>query len=118
MKIKTMKTRRKKRSRKIPFKGEIFHSKFEIGVFQVLLEYFERSEFSRQKEYHDDRRKHTCDFYFEEHKAWVECSSYTSQKYMRKIEKKRKWIEERGENFWFINNISELKKHLDLFFNK
>jgi hypothetical protein len=111
-----MRRRRNKRSRKIPFNGEIFHSKFEIGVFQVLLEYFDRSNFSRQKKYHSDGRKHTCDFYFEEYKAWVECSSYTSKHYLKKIDTKRKWVEDKGENFWFIDNITSLRKHLSTFF--
>ena len=103
------------------YKGIKFHSKLEREVYKVLLKYFNESngDFERQKLYFPNR-KFTCDFYFGNLNppTWIEVSNCMLKKNIRRLNKKRKWIESRNEIFLHVSDPLVLEGHLYNFFNK
>lgn len=87
--------------------GIWFRSTLEASVYDRLLEKFPNTEIVTQKRY-NKTTKHTCDFYLPLFHAWIEVSNYTSYNYLQNIEKKRNWVKQINENFFFIKSSKEV----------
>ncbi len=96
------------RGRPITINGLYFRSQLEYGMYQILLDHFNEDEIEHEKRYSKDTR-HTCDFYVPKLKLWIEVSNYSDAQYMKNINRKRGWIENRHESFVFIQSQSKLK---------
>ena len=83
--------------KKTEFNNVMYDSSFEALVAKVIYENFDL-EVKRQYRY--SNTKMTADFYFPDIDLYIEVSSFNSDKYLNKIDLKRKMV----KNFLFINN--------------
>ena len=104
------------------YDGDGFDSDFEsfcaTRLNMFLENIIEEHKLSYQVKYFEHKR-HTCDFVLEYNNTvyWIEVSTYNLQvnkKYAKKIEIKRNWINERGDNnvFIFVNNKREMNSFI------
>lgn len=104
----------RKSRRKVIVDGLEFDSKFESNIYAILLQFFEAKYIKRQVLYFKDRL-FSCDFVIVDYfpiPIWIECSTYKSKKYLAKIERKRKWIEQRNQHFIFFNNLRSTRMYI------
>ncbi len=87
--------------------GKSFRSNIEAKVYKYLVDKFGPPAIELQKRY-NIKTKHTCDFYIPSLKVWIEVSNYTDYNYLKNIKKKEKWVNNRGEKFYFISSSKEL----------
>lgn len=89
--------------------GVRFHSKIEAACAKVIFELYDIEEIEFQKPYHQfhgDQR--TCDFYIRPLDLWIEISSFNDEKYLQKIWRKRKIV----DNFFFAQTPIQLQQFL------
>lgn len=84
-----------------------FRSTLEANVYKELIKIIKPEEVVTQKRY-NNRTKHTCDFYVPYYNLWIEVSNYVDSKYIKTINKKRRWISKLGEDFIFIKHPTEI----------
>jgi len=105
------------------YEGDGYDSEFEshcANKLESVLENIDPSlyELNKQVKYFSNKR-YTCDFVleFDSIKYWIEVSTYNlefNEKYAKKIEMKRKFIEERGDTFIFLNSKTDLNNFLKI----
>lgn len=108
------KKKKYRKSKKIIVDGLEFDSKFESNIYNILLEFFDAKYIKRQVKYFHDRL-YTCDFVIVDYfikPVWIECSTYKRKRYLAKIERKRKWVNERGHYFVFFNGLRTAKAYI------
>lgn len=94
---------------------EFFHSQFELDCWNLIKDNIPESRIERQKKYLDTS-KMTVDFYFPDIKLWLEVSSYNINRkagYKKRLEYKKKVVEQKNEKFQFANSFKDLNVLLE-----
>lgn len=99
----------------VEHKGYKFRSILESKCYDVVEEFTHRRGFTFQcqKTYPQSKTNHSCDFYVNEIKLWIEVSGIQTETYRTRIQRKVGWVDELGENFIFAKNAEQLKEILN-----
>lgn len=102
---------------KVIHEGKRFDSKLEFDCYWMVREFFDEQMITRQVRYPHNARM-TADFVVQQHKLWIEVSSFKARKYLDKIVGKRKAVETIGNTLMFASSPGDLRKQLEKFLNR
>lgn len=94
-------------SGKIVLKNNAICGSYAEAYYYLLLKN-NKINFKHQKRYGKGMGRSTCDFYIKEYNMYIEVTSYNKNfkywfRYLRKIIKKKHFVEKNGGNFVFLN---------------
>jgi len=87
-----------------------FPSIREANTYQLLIEL--NLDFEMRKRY-NTKTRHNCDFYIPKLNLWIEVGNIKTKKYLDNIERKRKWVLRKGENFIQCDTHTQVQKYLE-----